>query len=150
MKHDEFINYYRLYDVVKAGGNLYLVCEYLEFDLKRYLDFAPGESLSESLTKVQASCFHPCYDANIQVLIPLISCTELHETSVGSSLLLSQSQGFAQGSEDSKPLDRCQGKHKAGRLRSLESHWHTFEDVHARGTSTHFVHNTQCVNYTWV
>ena len=49
-----FFSYYRLYDVVHSEKKLYLIFEYLNQDLKKYMDSCPPSGMPSSLVKVCA------------------------------------------------------------------------------------------------
>lgn len=116
------VNLFRLFDIIHQESKLYLVFEFLDLDLKKYMDNvanAPAgnpDGLSKEIVRVSGVLLRKRPQGLTNTLCHHCS-TEIHLPTHPRHLLLPRPSNSASRSQTSKSADRQGGQPEAGRFR---------------------------------
>lgn len=117
----------RLFDVVHTELKLYLVFEFLNQDLKRYMENCSVTGLPGPLIKVGI-----CWRVPLSPSANL-SISELPSSATQWNCVLSRSSHSTQRSQTTEPPDWFTRKYKIGRFWPCSGIWRSSEELHSRG-----------------
>lgn len=136
----------RLYDIIHQESKLYLVFEFLDLDLKKYMDNVAGSSdgLGPDIVRVRQQRPRPSglplRGAHTHSLPPsALRCaalTEIHLPTDARHLLLPRASHPASRPQAAEFAHRQDGQPQARGLWPGESVWYPIEDLHSRGEHT--------------
>lgn len=142
-----------LEDILHQDSKLYLVFEFMQMDLKKYIDTVNGD-LDPMLVKVTASLTSSCLQTlhtshpyqitffflNIWIIWRqdwstgvLFLSTELHVSDSARDCILSLTSYPSSWPKAAESSHRCKGSHQAGWLWAGKSLWNSRQSIHAWG-----------------